>query len=293
MARTGFRVVVAIDASKTGRAAVAATLRFSWPAGAEVSGVMARRTRAAAGRPRYVVDAFDRAFRQGAAQARRRLAARWPDARVTVVDKTPVEAILDEIRRVGARVVVVGRRRQGTIRRLLLGSTSRAVVRRAPCSVLVVNRVPRRFRRFVVALDGSVNARRAAALVAALAPGSAGSAMLVTVLEPQSPPPYALLPTIQRSRVRDELAQVKVEAATTARRHLDAAATALREAGWRTTTVLRSGSPLEVLMATVQETGADALVMGARGVGALERLRVGSVAEAALSQCPVPVLLVR
>jgi nucleotide-binding universal stress UspA family protein len=159
--------------------------------------------------------------------------------------------------------------------------------------VLVVNREQRLYPRFLVALDGSDNARRAAALVAALAPGSAGSAMLVTVLEPQSPPPYALLPTIQRSRVRDELAQVKVEAATTARRHLDAAATALREAGWRTMTVLRSGSPLEVLMATVQETGADALVMGARGVGALERLRVGSVAEAALSQCPVPVLLVR
>jgi nucleotide-binding universal stress UspA family protein len=221
------------------------------------------------------------------------LSARWPEARVPVIDKTPARAILDEVRRVEARVVVVGRRRQGAIGRLLLGSTSRVVVGRAPCSVLVVNRVPRAFRGFVVALDGSANARRAAALLTELPPPSGGSVILVTVLEPLSPPSYAWLPAVQRSQVRDELAQVKAEVAATARRQLDSAATALREAGWRTRTVLRSGSPLEVLMATIQGTGADVLVMGARGVGALERLLVGSVAEAALSHCPVPVLLVR
>ena len=40
-------------------------------------------------------------------------------------------------------------------------------------------------------------------------------------------------------------------------------------------------------------TDVDVLVVGARGVGAVERMVAGSVAEGAVSRAPVPVLLVR
>ena len=45
--------------------------------------------------------------------------------------------------------------------------------------------------------------------------------------------------------------------------------------------------------AAVEAVQANLLVVGARGVGGVARLLLGSVAEGALNQCPVPVLVVR
>jgi nucleotide-binding universal stress UspA family protein len=286
-----FAVVVATDGSSTARAAVVTTLRFPWPDGTEVYGVVARRTRATAGRPVYVLEAFDRAFRKAASDARRLLSARWPGVQIPVVDKSPAQAIIAEARRVGARVIVVGWRGHGPVRRLLLGSVSRAVVRRAICPVLVVNRRPKQIRRLVIGIDGSVNARRAVELVAELPPPPGGSATLVTALEPIAVPPPTLLPPVMRGRVRREI--LKAEPAVKARRELDRAAATLRTAGWRTSTVLRSGAPLAVLLSAVQARRADLLVMGFRGISGLRRLVVGSVADGALNRARVPVLLVR
>jgi nucleotide-binding universal stress UspA family protein len=43
----------------------------------------------------------------------------------------------------------------------------------------------------------------------------------------------------------------------------------------------------------VAATGADLLVLGARGVGGVTRLLLGSVAEGALGRAPVSVLVVK
>jgi nucleotide-binding universal stress UspA family protein len=51
------------------------------------------------------------------------------------------------------------------------------------------------------------------------------------------------------------------------------------------------GRPLEELLAASRD--ADILVVGARGIGTVERLLLGSVAEGALTHAPVPVLVVR
>ena len=288
-----FPVVVGTDGSPVARAAVATTLMFPWPDGTEVHGVVARRTRATAGRPGYVLEAFDRTFAETAAEARQALAARWPAAAAAVIDQSPGDAILAEARRVGARVIVVGQRGHGRIGRLLLGSTSRAVTRRAQCPVLVVNRRPRDLRRLVIGVDGSANARRAVALVAGLPPPPGATVTVVGAIEATGLLPHQLLPAAMHRSVRRDLATMKGDLAVTARREIDDAATTLRDAGWRARTVLRVGRALEVLLATVQGTGADMLVIGARGVTRLDALLVGSVAEGALTHCRVPVLLVR
>jgi hypothetical protein len=92
-----FPVVVGTDGSTVARAAVATTLMVPWPDGTEVRGVVARRTRGAAGRPGYVLDAFDRAFTETAAEARNQLAARWPAGDAVVIDNSPAEAILTRL----------------------------------------------------------------------------------------------------------------------------------------------------------------------------------------------------
>lgn len=291
--RKRFPIVVATDGSTTARAALAATLMFPWPEKTEVHGVVARRTRATRGRPGYVLEAFARAFEKVAADARTALSRRWSDAEVTVVDKSPVDAIVDEARRVRADVIVLGSRGYGPVRRLLLGSVSRGVLRRAVCSVLVVYRRRRQIRRLVIGLDGSVNARRAVELVAELPPPPGNLAILVTALEPISLPSHALLPATVRVRIGRDLAALKAELATNARREAEDAAAILRNRGWRVRVVLRSGVPLEAILSMVKQTGADLLVIGARGVSRLEGVLLGSVAQGALSHGSVPMLVVR
>jgi nucleotide-binding universal stress UspA family protein len=163
-----FTVLVATDGTHEARAAVVAASLFPWPPGSRVYGVIARRTLAILGRPQYFVAAFDRMYRRVATTTRQVLAQRWPAAEVRIVDATPVGGILDEARRVGAGVIVMGSRARGRLPRLLLGSVARQVVRRASCAALVVRGRPRRFTRFTLGVDGSQGSRQAVDLLAAL-----------------------------------------------------------------------------------------------------------------------------
>jgi nucleotide-binding universal stress UspA family protein len=55
-----------------------------------------------------------------------------------VVEDPPSVAVVDSAKRLGADLVVVGASRKSGVGRLLLGSVADAVVREAPCSVLVI-----------------------------------------------------------------------------------------------------------------------------------------------------------
>jgi nucleotide-binding universal stress UspA family protein len=52
------------------------------------------------------------------------------------------------------------------------------------------------------------------------------------------------------------------------------------------------GSPIEVLMRTLKEEGADLLVVGTRGRGAMRSVLLGSVAHEMLAVSPCPVVVV-
>ena len=80
-----------------------------------------------------------------------------------------LRAILGEAERFQADVIVVGWRGHGAVRRLLMGSVSRGVVRGSKCAVLVVRR-SQRVRTIVVGVDGSEAAKRALAFVGRLVP---------------------------------------------------------------------------------------------------------------------------
>jgi nucleotide-binding universal stress UspA family protein len=56
---------------------------------------------------------------------------------------------------------------------------------------------------------------------------------------------------------------------------------------------LRKGRPAEEIVVLAEELGAGLVVVGSRGLGAVKRLVVGSVAEGVVSLAPCPVLVVR
>jgi nucleotide-binding universal stress UspA family protein len=60
------------------------------------------------------------------------------EARALLVEGPTVETVLDEARKHGARMIVVGSHGRGTIGRALLGSVSEGLARAAHCPVLIV-----------------------------------------------------------------------------------------------------------------------------------------------------------
>ena len=112
---------------------------------------------------------------------------------MTTAKGRAIDGILREARRFRADVIVVGWRGHGVFRRLMMGSVSRAVVEEAQGAVLVVRRPVRKFRRLVIGVDGSSNARRAVDLIARL-PHAGITATVVRVVEPRIVPTAGRLP---------------------------------------------------------------------------------------------------
>jgi nucleotide-binding universal stress UspA family protein len=295
----GLTVLLATDGSRQAHAALVLGASFPWTETAQAHLVLARGGIPLGPWPADVwvagvAGAPDRALEREISRARRIVRHRWPDVTVSAVTTPPVEAIIEEARRRRAGVIVVGSRGLGFARRLMLGSVSRGVVRRAGCPVLVVNGRRRRIKRVVLATDGSRNASRALGfLLARLEPSAGARVKVVRVLEPVLPRTRALLPAPVRGAVIASAARVNAERARQARREVAGAAVLLKRAGWRARGIVREGVPLVELLREAATFRADLLVVGARGTGGVARLLLGSVAEGVLDRSPVPVLLVK
>ena len=287
-----FRVLVASDGSASAKAAVTTVLGFPWPARTRVQGVTASLVP-----PNYrqavVLAALGRTAQAIAASARRTLSRRWPEAEVTVVSTPPVAAVLREAARFDADVIVLGWRGHGAVRRFLVGSVSRGVVRDARCAVLVVRRRQREVRRIVVGVDGSANAQRAVGLLNRLPAPRGGHVTLVSAIDHMEVPSHPLAPRAAAATLVAEVKRINADRMAQAEKALASAEAALTGAGWQVRTRVTVGAPLRELLAIVDSADAELLVVGARGVGGMRRLLLGSVAEGALNRCPVPVLVVR
>ena len=286
------RVLVATDGSAPAKAAVATATRFPWPARTRAQGVTAIQVLADYKRS-LLVATLGRSANLIAVGARRALSRRWPEAVVTIVDTAPVAAVLNEAKRFDADVIVLGWRGHGAVRRFLMGSVSRGVVRGAKCAVLVVRRGRRDVRRIVIGFDGSANAQRAVDFVGRLHPPRGGQVTMFTAVDHMGVPSHALAPRDVGATVAAEVRRINDERIARARKDLARAEATLLRAGWRVRTAVKAGAPLRGLLETVDSVGADLLAVGARGVSGVRYLFVGSVAEGALNRCPVPVLMVR
>lgn len=293
MARAkGFRVLVASDGSLSATAATVTARCFPWPAGTRACGVVSREP--GTNKEWYLLEnALEEAIRSTAETTTKALAGRWPDVRVRVADGPPTAAIIRAARRARADVIVMGWRGHGAVRRLLVGSISRDVVRAAPCPVLVVRRAVRNVSNVVIGVDGSEQSARAVAFATRLQPPRGGRILLLTATPLLSASSNALLPAGIRKTAASDVARFNRRRVTEARAHLQRLATAPRAAGWRVDIAITNAAPLRSLLAAVTRGNADLLILGVTGASQLRRLLLGSVAQGALDRSPVPVLIVR
>ena len=287
-----FRILVATDGSAPARAAIAAVVEFPWLVKTRVRAVIARQTRVHRTRS-VLLSALDRSVDDAAAAARAGLGKRWPDVEAVVVDSAPAEGVLREAERFRADMIVAGWRGHGAVRRLLMGSVSRGIVRGARSAVLVVRRGSEPVRRIVIGFDGSPNAARAVELVGRLVAPRDAQVTLVSVVDLLTPASRGPRVGGIRSSVAREVRRINTARRKAAVNALHRAADALERRGWRTRVELKTGEPLRELIAAVSKAEAQLLVVGARGTSGVRHLLLGSVAEGVLNRCPVPVLVGR
>lgn len=287
-----FRILIATDGSAVAREAMRVAARFPWPADVKVRAIVARDVQRVSRRSN-VSQALNRSAEAVARSAALTLKKHWPDATVQVCEGSPIDAIITEATRMRARVIVVGWRGHGVMRRLLVGSVSRGVVRRARTAVLVVRRQRKTMQRIVIGLDESAHARHALELVAALAVPPGGHVTVLRAIERLTVPSPVHLTPDTRAIVVSEVDRINQTRRVKASKATGSAVAKLVARGWAADAKVTAGDPLWDLLAEVDRSRADLLVIGARGVSGLTRLLLGSVAEGALNRSAVPVLIVR
>lgn len=285
--RRAMRVLFATDGSEAADAAAKWLAVFPLPATARAL-VLAVQELPPSPIDIPTVRDFQRALldeaRHTAGRAAATLRERFGTIETRVVTGDPRERIVDVAAEWDADLIVVGARGLGAVATALLGSVSLAVARHAPCPVLVVRPAVRPLHSIVVAFDGSRGAQHAARFIGALPlPTDVGVRLVGVVQSPRIP--------IAGPGATAVLAAAAEKVTAARRRELEKAMETVfaQLDALNASHDLLVGAPAE----TLARLDADLIVLGARGLGTLKRLLVGSVSEHVLRHAHCPVLIVR
>lgn len=186
-----------------------------------------------------------------------------------------------------ASLIVVGSRGLGPVKRLVLGSVSEGLVHGASCPVLVLRGGPEAWppERIVVGDDGSEAAKEAGEQAARIAKMLEAKVLLMGV--------YPRLPEIDvegrefdARAIQDELRQEE--------RNLGDRAAGIEEAfGIRPRISIAAGEPAATLLQAAENSAANKtlLAVGSRRLGAMQRIRLGSVSTTLLHAARGPILV--
>jgi nucleotide-binding universal stress UspA family protein len=199
-----------------------------------------------------------------------------------------VDEILNLAAELDAGLIVMGSRGMGPVQRLVMGSVSEGVVHHARCPVLVLRGGQDAWppSRVVIGDDGSDDAKKAAQLAAKIGKLFGTTALLVRAyprLPETDPEGRGLDPRIVDDELRHEQGTLQARAAE------------IEEAsGIRPRARISVGDPAASLIEAAEEGVPERtlIAVGSRGLGAVQRLRVGSVSTKVLRASRGPVLVV-
>jgi nucleotide-binding universal stress UspA family protein len=202
----------------------------------------------------------------------------------------PSAAIVDDARRWGPDLIVVGSRGHGPVESAVLGSVSAAVVDHATCPVLVAR--SDHAARVILAEDGSPAGMAARDVVAAWPAFATIPVVVVGVVDIAAPWRSGIAPTMFAAAM-DVYTEMITNARTTHREIVSATEAYLRAAGRTVSGELREGDPADQLRRAATDATGDLIVVGSRGHVGITRLVMGSVAHAVLTHAHCSVLVVK
>lgn len=293
------RILLATDGSAGAQRALELVTSSFEPGGVrsiEVISVVARAVSTpeawAEATPRQALEQSHRAAaRQRAEAAVETLAASGFRAVATVRTGHPADTIVTHAIASRPDLIVLGTRGLVGRRRRVIGSVSGKVARYAPTSVLVAQTAGP-VRRILLGYDASPDADEALELVARLPLRGEPAVTVLSAYDVTPPFAAGIAPTMvaqARAAYRDSLRW----AAEAADAMASSAAQRLREAGLTAAMRTARGPAHRQLAIVASELPADLLVVGSRGLSAIQRFFLGSTSAALLTRPPTSVLVAR
>jgi len=309
--KKAMKILLAVDGSEAGLAAVEEAARTPWPEGSVVRMVSVAEIpfparQWGAPMPSGSYEEWERIFEERSVGNTAQAMARFGEiagAQTEMAAKTlkgdPKTAILDEAEHWGADLIIVGTHGYNALERLWLGSVSRAVVSQAKCSVEIARR--RKVRgadgkamRILLAVDGSEFGDSAVEEIAnrPWPPGSEVHVISVIRLPFEPGPEVWGLPESYYFKLENaerERAGSAINRAVARLREGDEE----RETPLTLTSEVIVGRPAETIIETAEKWGADLVALGSHGFRGFKRFLLGSVSYAVASHAPCSVEIVR
>lgn len=202
------------------------------------------------------------------------------------VDGVPASCVAKELAREDYHLTVLGAGNNTWLGRLVFGSTSTHVLHEAPTPVLVVHRAPdpsHERLRVLVGADGSPSAAHAIDTLASISEPNRVEIHVRTVIRtPElafSAYPGAYVPA-------SFIEELLVEEKAIASRHLNDALERMLSLGFSADGSVGTGWPANDLLEHAEKLDADLIVVGARGIGAIARMTMGSVSAHVAGHAP-------
>jgi nucleotide-binding universal stress UspA family protein len=212
--------------------------------------------------------------------------------RTIVVSGNPARCILEQAAQIPASLIVMGTHGASGFERLMLGSVAEKVLRKAQCPVLVVTKhadapsgAPIVFKRILCAVDFSPCSRRAVSYALSLAEEAGGALTLLHVIEGfDDEPPATSHFNVPEYRLHLERSSVE---------RLSELVPPETRAWCNCRTIVRGGKAHREILQFAKTEGADLIVLGVRGRGAVDLALFGSTTNQVVRGADCPVLTVR
>jgi len=235
-----------------------------------------------------------------AARAGDRIRSQFPQWSVSseALWGSPAKTILDTTGWWHPDLLVIGSHGRSGLKRLFLGSVSLELIHKAACSVRVTRTAgsPKANGpiRIVIGIDGSGEAAMVIRSVAARSWPEKTEVQIISAVQTIVPvtteldastfaqePAYSVIREADE-QLRSRLGKIATESAD-----------ALRRAGLIATTHVVEGDPRETILVAATASGADTIFVGARGLGRMDRLLLGSVSSYIVTHADCSVEVVR
>ncbi|MDO9116619.1 MAG: universal stress protein [Nitrospira sp.] len=178
----------------------------------------------------------------------------------------------------GVGLLALGSRGLDALDRFMLGSISTHAIHHAACSVLIVKEASRPLKQIVLAIDGSAASDKAVRF-------------LVKNINPQSngPEEQPVNVTVVHAMPFLKYPEVRETGKAIIQRYADK----LAKAGFQVQEAPKLGKPAEEILKVAKAHKADLIVTGAKGLGAIGRVLLGSVSTRVVQHSTCSVLVVR
>lgn len=308
------KILLAVDGSEYGLAAVEETARMPWPRASVVRIASVSETPMASiawGMPMMLgsVEEWEKVFEDRSGENVAQAVARFGElagAETEVATKTlkgdAKRAILDEAEHWGADLIVVGTHGYGVLERIWLGSVSRAMASHADCAVRIVRRrrapvaagIENRGMKILLAVDGSSFSDATVEEVASRPWPRGSEVRVLSALHLQFAPTPEVwaLPASYYARVEETMRQQGEQAVGEAAARLRESDSE-RETPLTVTTEVIPGHAEEIIIETARKWDADLIVVGSHGHSGMGRFLLGSISQAVASHAPCSVEIVR